>query len=308
MRTITFEVTAERDQSVWRRIELTEEDTLHDLHRAIQDAFLLDDGHLYAFFTNNHAWDRVHQYGGPRATGAPHEASRTTLAGLPLKINKRFLYLFDFGAELRHEVKVIGEGLVEHNVEYPRMVDSLGTPPRQCPAWEEEKDGDGEAGHHRCDDPPHEPNQQLVTLVPAIRTCLDAHDRRRFPEVAGNEAAQQQRNTDDLAQERDLALALLKHSGANATVIHTDVEHAIESSVWGWLSDLPRELSIAGLSEDGADLALKLCDAWRHDDIAFDLPLVPSFLPSSLLLPDAECELERTQPVQPWQIVRVCVR
>jgi hypothetical protein len=38
---------------LWRRIECTQEQTLHDLHLAIQSAFELDNDHLYAFFLNN---------------------------------------------------------------------------------------------------------------------------------------------------------------------------------------------------------------------------------------------------------------
>ena len=126
MRTIIFKVTSWRNQSLWRRIECTHAQTLHDLHQAIQSAFNLDDDHLYAFFLNNRPWDQAFDYGGPGVTPTPRYATDAVLAELPLKINKRILYIFDFGDDLRYDVKVDGEGLADPTRSYPRVVDGEG--------------------------------------------------------------------------------------------------------------------------------------------------------------------------------------
>jgi hypothetical protein len=280
MRTITFMVTPERDPSVWRKLELTDEHTLHDVHSAIQDAFLLDRDHAYSFFTNNHAWDMFHSYGGADIMDitAPNDACATQLGSLSLPVNKRLLYLFDYGDELRHEVKVIGHGTVADGAEYPRVVDAHGTPPPQYPVLDEPGPEDDDVDEGTCqgseDDDAEvgrQPQPELVALIPNVKTCVDAYYRRRRGD---SDEASQKNTPDDLAAERDLALALLKHSGASIEVIHTDVDHAIDGSVWGWLSSLPWALSQAGRTSDAVHLALAICDAWRADHLVFELPLL----------------------------------
>src|SRR5262249_51784805 len=54
---------------IWRRVELRGEQTLHDLHMAIQQAFDFDNDHLYAFFLSNRAWDEASEYVSPFSDG-----------------------------------------------------------------------------------------------------------------------------------------------------------------------------------------------------------------------------------------------
>jgi len=67
--TVVLRVTPWRALAVWRDIELLTNQTLHTLHLAIQDAFELDDDHLYAFYMNGHAFDREF-----RCEGSPDDA------------------------------------------------------------------------------------------------------------------------------------------------------------------------------------------------------------------------------------------
>ncbi|TMQ69905.1 MAG: hypothetical protein E6K81_13860 [Candidatus Eisenbacteria bacterium] len=115
-RTLLFQITPWYDFHVSRVIELRAEQTLHDLHLAIQHAFELDDDHAYAFFLNNRAWDPTFEYGGPDMR-SPNE-------------DKRILYLFDSGDELRHEVRMVGEGITDAGGSYPRVIESVGEPPQ----------------------------------------------------------------------------------------------------------------------------------------------------------------------------------
>ena len=62
MQTYTFHVNLPGTGRVWRKIELTEAQTLQDLHNAIQDAFDFGDDHLYSFFMSGKAWDRSSEY------------------------------------------------------------------------------------------------------------------------------------------------------------------------------------------------------------------------------------------------------
>ncbi|MEZ4768148.1 MAG: hypothetical protein R2844_06935 [Caldilineales bacterium] len=74
------------------------------------------------------------------------DVRETTLASLDLQPDQRFLYLFDYGDEWRFNVKLDKIGIeVEPGVEYPRIVEAVGNPPPQYPAWEDEDDDDDEA-------------------------------------------------------------------------------------------------------------------------------------------------------------------
>ena len=66
METYTFHVSIPNTGRVWRKIELTGDQTLEDLHFAIQDAFDFDADHLYSFFMSGRAWDPETEYCLPR--------------------------------------------------------------------------------------------------------------------------------------------------------------------------------------------------------------------------------------------------
>ncbi|GAC1431253.1 MAG: hypothetical protein NVSMB65_04760 [Chloroflexota bacterium] len=122
-----FQVKLQWRKSTWRRIELRGDQTLHDLHRAIQRAFGWDDDHLYAFFLSGKAWDRASEYASPYGeSGRP--ANRARLEQVPLTVGRQFLYIFDFGDELRHLIKLeaITPGGVQEGVQYPRITESRG--------------------------------------------------------------------------------------------------------------------------------------------------------------------------------------
>jgi hypothetical protein len=121
-----LEVRPERAPDVLRVIEMPGSATLHDLHAVIQREFELDDDHLYAFFMTNKAWDKR---GALMADDGA--TARATLRSLELRAGKKFLYLFDFGDELRHEITVRSLGFAESGSELPRVVESVGKPPPQ---------------------------------------------------------------------------------------------------------------------------------------------------------------------------------
>ena len=65
MQSYTFHISLPELKRTWRKIELTEAATLHDLHMAIQNAFAFDNDHLYSFFMSGKAWDRASEYSLP---------------------------------------------------------------------------------------------------------------------------------------------------------------------------------------------------------------------------------------------------
>ncbi len=249
-----------------RTIEFRADQTLHDLHQIIQHVSHLDyeHDHLYAFFLNNRAWDRTFKYGGPGVEEAPHQAVSTPLGSLPLRKNKRFLYLFDFGDELRHEVRVVGEGVADVNKRYPRIIESVGAAPPQYHHHDE--DEEEEEGADPGEPPPLDP--RLAELVPGIIEALErcaprSHAVRKAPV----------RPATQLREEANLAFALLERGAGDLQVIHA-VEHAVEGYVWGWLCDLPLELSLAGRTDDGLCLGERVHAIVPHPPMVFTLPLL----------------------------------
>lgn len=143
LKTYLFKVQLQWMPSVWRTIEVRENQTLHQLHRAIQRAFNWDDDHLYSFFLSGEAWDRRTEYASPYAEG--ERSARARLDSLGLRSGQRFLYLFDYGDDLRHDVEVLNMNDRPDPVRYPRILEVHGEAPPQYPDiaeedWDEEQE------------------------------------------------------------------------------------------------------------------------------------------------------------------------
>ncbi len=126
---------------VWRTVEMRGDQTLEDLHYIIQDAFHWDDDHLYAFYLSGKRYDALTEVSAPRNFGGDEEepplTDEVTLAHLDLKRGQKFLYLFDFGDNLEHDIEYLGAFTPKGNVEYPRVAEAHGEAPAQYPNWEE---------------------------------------------------------------------------------------------------------------------------------------------------------------------------
>lgn len=189
--TIVLRVHSLDEPSVWREVELLEQHTLHDLHGVLQEAFELHDDHLYAFYLNNTAFDQLFDYQSPRTLQAKRRTDQTQLGSLPLKVNKRFLYLFDFGDELAHEVRVLRRGETAADTSYPRIVAAEGDAPAQYAFEDDEEleddDSDGsddeqvgEADSEEHDGGGHCHHDEFEgTIDDAVRAALE----RTIPDV-----------------------------------------------------------------------------------------------------------------------------
>jgi hypothetical protein len=144
LQTFTFKVTYLQDPEVWRVIEISEHQTLDDLHREIQYAVDFDADHLYSFFMSNRAWDHVTEYASPQAKGP--SAARVRIGELQLRMKQRFLYLFDYGDEHRFEVQLVATDPDAAEDVYPRVVEEHGKAPPQYGVWDEEEDWEEESG------------------------------------------------------------------------------------------------------------------------------------------------------------------
>ena len=62
MKTYTFHVSLPGTGRVWRKIEMGADQTLEELHLAIQRAYEWGGDHLYSFFMSGKAWDESTEY------------------------------------------------------------------------------------------------------------------------------------------------------------------------------------------------------------------------------------------------------
>ena len=126
------------------------EDSLEELHWAIQDAFGWDADHLYSFAMNGQLYDERYAFASPDEEERPALTSEAIIGELGLTLNHSFLYYFDYGDSHEFEVKVVGIRTQSEPGQYPRVIARSGTPPDQYPdleedyeeSWEEDDDGD----------------------------------------------------------------------------------------------------------------------------------------------------------------------
>jgi len=130
---------------IWRKIEVLGENNLYDLHLIIQEAFDWDNDHMFSFFLSKKVWDRENEYKGDPLGGyeptkmlqfwgeeKSKPAKKVKICDLKLRRGKIFKYLFDYGDEIIHTIKVLDiyDATCEKN-KYPKIIEKLGEAPGQ---------------------------------------------------------------------------------------------------------------------------------------------------------------------------------
>jgi len=141
-RAVRITVALEWLPDVWRTVEILESQTLYDLHRAIQRAFEWDDDHLWEFTLSGDRHDHVTRIAMPQGFMNPDydppTADEVTLADLELRPGQRLFYLFDFGDNLGHTLRVDGTADSVPARGYPAVVEVHGEAPPQYPMAEDD--------------------------------------------------------------------------------------------------------------------------------------------------------------------------
>ena len=122
-------------KNLWRRIELSANHTLLDLHRAIQKAYNFDEDHLYSFFMDGKAWSHE-RFTSPYEEEGPW-VDDVRIGELGLFIGQNILYLFDYGDEWHFRVEleeIRTEGLKPRK---PKIIEKKGKAPEQYGYYEE---------------------------------------------------------------------------------------------------------------------------------------------------------------------------
>jgi hypothetical protein len=159
-----------------RTIALRPEQTLAELHFAIQDAFAWDADHLYSFFLRGKEFDHDYEIAGPEGdpffgaffrqdplllTGEDNEddegdeddedvedveplgATTAVLGQLGLRVGHTLLYYFDYGDDHKFDVTLVTIQPQAEPGDYPRLVESTGEAPPQYYGDEDAEDDDG---------------------------------------------------------------------------------------------------------------------------------------------------------------------
>ena len=116
------------EPKIWRRVDVPLSSTLAALHDIIQVSFHWLDYHLYEFVVG----ERV--YGVPADEDEFYDRKVFKAAAIRLKMLverevDRFLYVYDFGDDWRHDVIVEEVRDGDEDTEYPAFVDGA----RRCP-------------------------------------------------------------------------------------------------------------------------------------------------------------------------------
>lgn len=110
---------------VWRRFLIPEQETLGELHRAVQVAFGWTDAGLHRFDIHGLT------YGLSRPGGLPFnaEADHVSLASLQLYEGETFLYTYDFTDGWEHDIRLEQRRPHDEEQRYPTCIGGSGRGP-----------------------------------------------------------------------------------------------------------------------------------------------------------------------------------
>ncbi len=131
-----FKVALNHDKKVYRVVALHSSNTLDDLHYAIQDAFNLDDDHLYQFTMGIKSGDvyespRMKEFDDDGYGNGDGFADEIIIQELTWKPNFKFSYLFDFGANLLLDCIFLKADTSEKPLKKHKIVEKAGKFPKQ---------------------------------------------------------------------------------------------------------------------------------------------------------------------------------
>jgi hypothetical protein len=115
---------------LWRKIKVSANHTLLNLHYAIQEAYHFDADHLYSFFMDGERWSDE-KFTSPYYEEGPH-ADEVRIGKLGLYEGQDFLYLSDYGDEwlFRVELKIHTE---DPKPQKTQIIEEKGGRPRTIP-------------------------------------------------------------------------------------------------------------------------------------------------------------------------------
>ena len=133
-RIFKFKVSLYKD--IYREIAISENSSLYKFAEIILKAFKFDMDHLFGFYDNlKNPYKSLEKYelffdeGSGYADGAK-DVSNTSV-NEAFMLNKKMIFLFDYGDDWHFLVECTGISDPEPKVKYPKVLNIVGKPPRQ---------------------------------------------------------------------------------------------------------------------------------------------------------------------------------
>lgn len=147
------------EPAVVRRLEVPFDIKLSDLHLVIQAAMPWWNYHLYEFRARNRHWGLpVPDFGWPDMPRVLPAKDASLAELVTIASTKTFTYVYDFGDDWEHKVKIEKTCEAAPGVAYPRLVEAKG----RCPP----EDAGGPWGYaeylEAMADPSHERHAEMV--------------------------------------------------------------------------------------------------------------------------------------------------
>lgn len=111
---------------IWRRFAVRDDISLLELHEIIQAVMGWTDTHLFRFFINKTEYTDEETIAEMRRG---KNAEKVTVRSLKLKKGDTFKYVYDFGDEWAHKLKIESVSAPDPEIEYPVCLDGA----RECP-------------------------------------------------------------------------------------------------------------------------------------------------------------------------------
>jgi hypothetical protein len=121
----------EIEPAIWRRIELSSQTTLKQLHRILQITMGWENYHLHEYIFDGRRYGTADPaYDG---TGEIIRETGVRLATVLPEPGAEILYVYDFGDYWQHDVRLEAVFLAESGIKYPRLLDGARScPPQNC--------------------------------------------------------------------------------------------------------------------------------------------------------------------------------
>ncbi len=132
-----FKVWHHLDETTYRVVEVESKQSLDTLHSAIQQAWNWGNDHLYVFYVDGALRDERFEYAHDVVDEAGGYAMGIQIGELGLRPRHRLLYIFDFGNNHRFTVQCVKVRDRTGPGPFPRVVEAVGEPLAQYPAWYE---------------------------------------------------------------------------------------------------------------------------------------------------------------------------
>ena len=128
---ITLHISLEEIKpDIWRRFAVSDNISLYEFHETIQTVMGWTNSHLYSFIIKKTEYTNKETI---EETGRGKIAKSVSLRSLKLKKGDTFSYIYDFGDDWHHRLKVESVSNPDPEVKYPVCMDGARScPPEDC--------------------------------------------------------------------------------------------------------------------------------------------------------------------------------